>query len=71
MKREIRADEKITFKQVTKAGDYFYSFSYGETREIDFETQEQYEQEKAALWDAVDEEVGKKIKEVKDAYKQQ
>lgn len=69
MIKEIRANAKISFKQLTRNGDVYYTFEYGETRETNYETQEQYEQDKALLWQQVNNEVEKQIKEVKALYK--
>jgi len=68
MIKEIRANARISFKQITKSGDVFYTFEYGETRENNFETQEQYEQEKAKLWEQVNNEVGQQIIETQKMY---
>ena len=69
MIKEIRANAKISFKQLTRNGDVYYTFEYGETRETNYETQEQYEQDKTLLWQQVNNEVEKQIKEVKALYK--
>ena len=69
MIKEIRANAKISFKQLTRNGDVYYTFEYGETRETNYETQEQYEQDKTLLWQQVNSEVEKQIKEVKALYK--
>lgn len=68
MIKEIRANARISFKQPTKSGDVFYTFEYGETREI---REEEYEQEKEALWLHVNDEVSKQIIETQKLYKGQ
>lgn len=65
---EIRANAKISFKQLTKQGDVFYTFEYGETRQGDYSTQEQYEAEKQKLWEQVNNEVGKQVIETQKLY---
>lgn len=69
MIKEIRANARISFKQPTSQGDVFYTFEYGETRESNFETIEQYEAEKAKLWEQVNNEVGKQVNETLQQYK--
>lgn len=68
MIKEIRANARVSFKQITKTGDVFYTFEYGETREDNYETKEKYEQDKALLWKQVNDEVEKQIIEVKQMY---
>lgn len=68
---EIRANARISFKQMTKQGDVFYTFEYGETRSGEYNTKESYEQEKALLWDQVNNEVGKQVNETMNLYKGQ
>ena len=67
---EIRANARVSFKQVTRAGDVFYTFEYGETRKTNFESKEQYENEKTMLWKQVNDEVTKQIMETKALYNQ-
>ena len=66
---EIRANARISFKQPTQQGDVFYTFEYGETRSGEYDTQEKYEQEKALLWQHVNNEVGKQVNETIGQYK--
>ena len=68
MIKEIRANSRVSFKQATQSGDVFYTFEYGETREIN---PEQYEIEKQKLWEDVNNEVTKQIIDTKNLYKQQ
>lgn len=70
MIKQITANARISFKQVTKSGDVFYTFEYGEVREGDYSTQEQYEAEKTKLWQQVNNEVGKQVTETLNQYKQ-
>ncbi len=67
---EIRANARISFKQMTKSGDVFYTFEYGETRKSNFETKEDYEKEKELLWKQVNDELTKQILETKALYKE-
>ena len=72
MIKEIRANARISFKIPTaKNGDVFYTFEYGETRESNYETREQYENEKIILWNQVNNEVSKQINETKAMYEKQ
>lgn len=66
MINEIRANSRVSFKQVTQSGDVFYTFEYGETRTID---ETKYEEEKHELWNDVNSEINKQIVEVKNLYK--
>lgn len=69
MIKQIQANARISFKQPTSQGDVFYTFEYGEVRENNFETAEQYEAEKAKLWEQVNNEVGKQVIETQKLYK--
>ena len=69
MIKQIQANARISFKQVTKQGDVFYTFEYGEVRESNYERQEQYEQEKNKLWEQVNNEVGKQVIETQKLYR--
>ncbi len=66
MIKEITASARISFKQPTKTGDVFYTFEYGETHSID---DSKLDEEKAILWDNVNNEVNKQIIDVKNLYK--
>jgi len=67
--KEIRASARTSFKIPTQQnGDVFYTFEYGETREDDYSSQEKYEQDKALLWQQVNNEVAKQIKETYKQY---
>lgn len=68
MIKEIRANARISFKQITKSGDVFYTFEYGESREINMESSENYESEKQKLWEQVNNEVSKQIIETQKLY---
>lgn len=68
MIKEIRANARVSFKQLTQKGDVFYTFEYGETREDDYNTVEKYEQDKALLWQQVNKEVERQIMETKALY---
>ena len=65
MIKEISANARVSFKQQTKSGDVFYTFEYGEVRTVD----EDVEEEKSKLWDAVNLEVNKQIQSVQELYK--
>lgn len=65
MIKEITANARISFKQVTKSGDVFYTFEYGETRTVE----EDIEKEKKELWDNVNSEVNNQVVEIKNLYK--
>lgn len=65
MIKEISANARVSFKQQTKSGDVFYTFEYGEVRTVD----EDIEEEKSKLWDAVNLEVNKQIQSVQELYK--
>ena len=66
---EIRANARISFKQIVGNNDVFYTFEYGETRSGEFDTREKYEAEKAKLWEQVNNEVGKQVIETQNQYK--
>lgn len=66
---EIRANARISFKQPTQSGDVFYTFEYGESREINVELPENYEAEKQKLWEQVNNEVGKQVNATLQLYK--
>ncbi len=70
MIKQITANARISFKQITKSGDVFYTFEYGEVHEGNFETPELYELEKEKLWATVNNEVSKQIIETQKLYKQ-
>jgi hypothetical protein len=64
MIKEITANARISFKQVTRSGDVFYTFEYGETRTVESDI----EQERKELWDTVNDEINKQVVEVKTLY---
>ena len=66
---EIRANARISFKQLTQSGDVFYTFEYVETRSGEFDTKEVYEAEKEKLWEQVNNEVGKQVNATLQLYK--
>lgn len=66
---EIRANARISFKQLTQSGDVFYTFEYAETRSGEFDTKEVYEAEKEKLWEQVNNEVGKQVNATLQLYK--
>lgn len=68
MIKEIRANVRTSFKIPTSQGDVFYTFEYGETRADNFETEEQYQQEKNMLWAQCNNEVYKQINETYKQY---
>jgi hypothetical protein len=68
MIKEIRANARTSFKQQTVIGDVFYTFEYGETRQDDYDSVEKYEQDKALLWQQVNNEVNKQIQETLKKY---
>lgn len=69
MIKEIRANARTSFKQQTLQGDVFYTFEYGETRQDDYDSVEKYEQDKALLWQQVNNEVNKQINETLQKYR--
>ena len=68
MIKEIRANARTSFKQTTLQGDVFYTFEYGETRQDDYASVEKYEQDKALLWQQVNNEVNKQIAQTLEKY---
>ena len=66
---EIRANARISFKQLTQSGDVFYTFEYGETNSEKFEKKKVYETEKEKLWEQVNNEVGKQVNATLQLYK--
>lgn len=65
MIKEISANARISFKQITQSGDVFYTFEYGEVRTVC----DNIEEEKQKLWDDVNSEINKQIIETKNLYK--
>ena len=65
MIKEISANARISFKQMTQSGDVFYTFEYGEVRTFC----DNIEEEKQKLWDDVNSEINKQIIETKNLYK--
>lgn len=66
MIKEINASARVSFKQITKTGDVFYTFEYGETRTVD---EDNMQEEKQKLWHDVNKEIDNQIIEVKNLYK--
>lgn len=66
MIKEISANARVSFKQLTQSGDVFYTFEYGEVRTVN---EDVIETEKQKLWDDVNSEINKQIIEVKNMYK--
>jgi hypothetical protein len=65
MIKEISANARVSFKQITKSGDVFYTFEYGQVRTVD---ENNLVEENQKLWDAVNNEVNNQIIEVKKLY---
>lgn len=65
MIKEISANARVSFKQITKSGDVFYTFEYGQVRTVD---ENNLVEENQKLWDAVNSEVNNQIIEVKKLY---
>ena len=65
MIKEISANARVSFKQITKSGDVFYTFEFGQVRTVD---ENNLEQEKSELWNDVNNEVNNQIIEVKKLY---
>jgi hypothetical protein len=65
MIKEISANARVSFKQITKSGDVFYTFEYGQVRTVD---ESNLVEENQKLWDAVNTEVNNQIIEVKKLY---
>lgn len=65
MIKEISANARVSFKQITKSGDVFYTFEYGQVRTVD---ENNLAEENQKLWDAVNSEVNNQIIEVKKLY---
>ena len=66
MIKEISATARVSFKQITRSGDVFYTFEYGQTRTV--EDINNLDEENKNLWNDVNEEVNKQIMEVKQLY---
>lgn len=64
---EIRANARISFKMNTLSGDVFYTYEYGETRNLN-ET-DNVQTEKTKLWEEVVAELDKQILSTQEAYK--
>ena len=64
---EVRGNARISFKKITKTGDVFYTFEYGETHSIE----DSIEKTRELLWNNVNNEINKQIIEVKNLYKSQ
>lgn len=69
MIKEIRATVKTSYPQQIGSGTVYYTYEYGETREKDFQSKEDYEAEKALLWRQCENEVNKRIQATRDLYK--
>jgi len=66
---EIGAVSRVSFKQVTKSGDVFYTFEYNEKWGID--PTDNIEELKAQLWKTVNDQVTNQVIETKNLYKPQ
>lgn len=66
MIKEISANARISFKQITKTGDVFYTFEYGQVRTVT--DQNNIDQENSKLWNDVNAEINNQIMEVKQLY---
>lgn len=66
MIKEISANARISFKQITKTGDVFYTFEYGQVRTVT--DQNNIDQENSKLWNDVNAEINSQIMEVKQLY---
>lgn len=66
MIKEISANARISFKQITKTGDVFYTFEYGQVRTV--QDQNNVDQENFKLWNDVNAEINNQIMEVKQLY---
>ena len=66
MIKEISANARISFKQITKTGDVFYTFEYGQVRTV--MDQNNIDQENSKLWNDVNAEINNQIMEVKQLY---
>ena len=67
--KEIGATSRVSFKQITKSGDVFYTFEFNETRTID--PTDDLETQKKALWETVNNQVTQQVIETKNLYKPQ
>ena len=66
MIKEISANARVSFKQMTKSGDVFYTFEYGQVRTV--EDQNNIQNENKKLWDDVNAELNSQIMEIKQLY---
>ena len=66
MIKEISANARISFKQITKTGDVFYTFEYGQVRTV--EDENNIHEENSKLWNDVNAEINNQIMEVKQLY---
>lgn len=67
--KEIGATSRVSFKQITKSGDVFYTFEFNETRSID--PTDDLETQKAELWKTVNDQVTQQVIETKNLYRPQ
>lgn len=66
---EIGAVSRVSFKQITKSGDVFYTFEYNEKWSVD--PNENKEELQKKLWETVNNQVTQQVIETKNLYKQQ
>ena len=69
--KEIGATSRVSFKQVTKSGDVFYTFEFNETLSLNEFDQPNLETIKQQLWKSVNDQVTNQVIETKNLYKPQ
>lgn len=67
--KEIGATSRVSFKQITKSGDVFYTFEFNETRTID--PTDNLEEQKKDLWKTINDQVTNQVIETKNLYRPQ